>query len=74
MEHLELSRNQVDAVLAAYCEQIGLSYSTMHDDAFCVQNKKGYWDYIWYDSDKNRASYMIGKIEDMDKLRGILHD
>lgn len=60
---VKLSRNQVDVVLTAYCEQIGLSYSDLHDDAFCVQSKQGYWMHIWYDGDENCASQMIQEIE-----------
>lgn len=60
-----LTRNQVDVVLSAYCEQLGLSYTTLHDDAFCVQGSKGYWLYLWYDGDENRVSEMIKDIEQL---------
>lgn len=58
-----LSREQLDEVLASYCKQIGLSYSILHDDAFCVQGAKGYWLYLWYDGDSNLASSFIKEIE-----------
>ena len=66
-----LTRNQVDIVLKAYCNQIGLSCSDLHDDAFCVQNSKGYWSYIWYNGDENIVSEMISEIEEMIRLQHV---
>jgi restriction endonuclease Mrr len=66
-----LTRSQVDEVLKTYCDQIGLSCSDLHDDAFCVQNSKGYWSYIWYNGDENIASDMISEIEKMVKLQQV---
>ena len=65
-----LTRKQVDVVLKAYCNQIGLSCSDLHD-AFCVQNSKGYWSYIWYNGDENIVSEMISEIEEMIRLQQI---
>lgn len=66
-----LTRNQVDIVLKAYCEQIGLSCSDLHDDAFCVQTSKGYWSYLWYNGDENIVSEMISEIEEMIRLQQV---
>lgn len=66
-----LTRNQVDVVLKAFCEQIGLSCTDMHDDAFCVQSNKGYWLYIWYNGDENIASEMLAKIEEAVHLQKV---
>lgn len=62
-----LDRRQLDTVLAAYCEQINVSYSTLHEDAFCVQGSKGYWLYLWYDENGNYASHYIKEIEKLVK-------
>lgn len=66
-----LTRKQVDVVLKAYCNQIGLSCSDLHDDAFCVQNSKGYWTYIWYNGDENIVSEIISEIEEMIRLQQV---
>lgn len=66
-----LTRKQVDVVLKAHCNQIGLSCSDLHDDAFCVQNSKGYWSYIWYNGDENIVSEMISEIEEMIRLQQV---
>ena len=66
-----LTRKQVDVVLKAYCNQIGLSCSDLHDDAFCVQNSKGYWSYNWYNGDENIVSEMISEIEEMIRLQQV---
>ena len=66
-----LTRKQVDVVLKAYCNQIGLSCSDLHDDAFCVQTSKGYWSYIWYNGDENIVSEMISEIEEMIRLQQV---
>ena len=66
-----LTRKQVDVVLKAYCDQIGLSCSDLHDDAFCVENSKGYWSYIWYNDDENIVSEMISEIEEMIRLQQV---
>lgn len=66
-----LTRKQVDVVLKAYCNQIGLSCSDLHDDAFCVQNSKGYWSYIWYNGDENIVSEIISEIEEMIRLQQV---
>lgn len=66
-----LTRKQVDIVLKAYCDQIGLSCSDLHDDAFCVQNSKGYWTYIWYNGDENVVSDMLSEIEEMIRLQQV---
>ena len=66
-----LTRKQVDVVLKAYCNQIGLSCSDLHDDAFCVQNSKGYWSYIWYNGDENIVSEMNSEIEEMIRLQQV---
>lgn len=66
-----LTCKQVDVVLKAYCNQIGLSCSDLHDDAFCVQNSKGYWSYIWYNGDENIVSEMISEIEEMIRLQQV---
>ncbi|ADG59955.1 hypothetical protein Acj9p055 [Acinetobacter phage Acj9] len=63
MINISLTRQQLDVVLAAYCEQIGLSYSTMHDEAFCAQGSKGYWLHLWYDGDTNILSHFVKEIE-----------
>ena len=66
-----LTRKQVDVVLKAYCDQIGLSCSDLHDDAFCVQNSKDYWSYLWYNGDENIVSEMISEIEEMIRLQQV---
>ena len=66
-----LTRNQVDVVLKAYCDQIGLSCSDLHDEAFCVQSSKGYWLYLWYNGDENIVSEMIPEIEEMIRLQQV---
>ena len=66
-----LTRKQVDVVLKAYCNQIGLSCSDLRDDAFCVQNSKGYWSYIWYNGDENIVSEIISEIEEMIRLQQV---
>lgn len=58
-----LTRNQLDCVLIAFCDQMGIIYTTMHDEAFCVQGTKGQWLYLWYDDDANCTSAFIRKLE-----------
>ena len=60
-----LTRVQLDAVLELYCNQIGLSCSTLHDEAFCVQGSKGYWLHLWYDGDENKLSQFVKEIESL---------
>ncbi len=69
-----LTRKQVDIILEAYCSQIGLTCSSLHDDAFCVQNAKGHWSYIWYNGDENIVSDMISEIEEMVKLKQVIYN
>lgn len=61
--NMKLNRTAIDNVLSAYCKEIGLIYSTMHDEAFCIQNRDNSWLYLWYDENGNCASEYIAKIE-----------
>ena len=63
-DNISLSRNQLDKILSTYCDVIGISYSTMHDEAFCVQGENG-WIYLWYDNDHNILSHFVKEIEDL---------
>ena len=60
-----LTRKEVDDLLVAYCEKIGLEYSTLHDEAFAILGKPGNgWLFIWYDGDENLLSPFITRIEE----------
>lgn len=60
-----LSPAQIDAVLGEYCDQVGVEWSDMHDEAFCVQRQNGGWIYIWYDSFGSLTSKMLTYIEQL---------
>ena len=38
----------IDKVLSECCDYFGVTWSDLHDEAFCVQHKLGHWLYIWY--------------------------
>ena len=37
----------IDKVLSECCDYFGITWKDLHDEAFCVQHKLGYWLYIW---------------------------
>ena len=41
----------IDKVLSECCDYFGVTWSDLHEEAFCVQHKLGYWLYIWYNED-----------------------
>lgn len=38
----------IDKVLSEFCDYFGVTWTDLHEEAFCVQHKLGYWLYIWY--------------------------
>ena len=64
-----LTRAQLDIVLTVYCDQIGLTCSDLHEDAFLIQSKRGYWEYLWYDGDENVLSEFVKRLESY--IRGL---
>lgn len=61
---LLLSRSQLDELLSKYCEILGIKYSTLHDDAFCISlNDSDGWIFLWYDYDENHLASFIKRID-----------
>ena len=38
----------IDKVLSECCDYFGVTWTDLHDEAFCVQHKLWHWLYIWY--------------------------
>ena len=50
----------IDKVLAECCDYFGITWTDLHEEAFCVQHKLGHWLYIWYneDDDMHTSDYL----------------
>ncbi|QQO96750.1 hypothetical protein CPT_Melin_049 [Acinetobacter phage Melin] len=60
-----LTRNQLDTVLIQWCKLFNVSYTNMHDEAFCVRHINREWLYLWYNDDENLASEFIKQLENL---------
>ncbi|AFL47567.1 hypothetical protein ZZ1p0055 [Acinetobacter phage ZZ1] len=62
-----IDRNKIDVIVGTFCEEMGVVYTTLHEEAFCVQDEKGSWAYIWIDEEGEQVSRVISFIENLIK-------
>jgi hypothetical protein len=70
---LKDKRTLIDKILSEYCDYLGVTWTDLHEEAFCVQHKRGYWLYIWYDEyDHIPVSIYLKELESL-MYEGVLN-
>ena len=73
----------IDKVLSECCDYFGVTWTDLHDEAFCVQHKLGHWLYIWYNEDDDildceikgtKVSFIIENEQDIQLITKSLYD